>query len=85
MAGGAEMVARLREERELVPAAVAAHMNPAEPGCRYGDLSAFFEDAPATFVDVIHIDNEANQLIARRIARELLAWDALRSSTDSRR
>jgi hypothetical protein len=85
MSGGAEMVAGLREERGLVPAAIAAQINPATPGCRFGDLSDFFEDAPATFVDIIHIGDEANQLIARRVARDLLAWDALRSRAGARR
>jgi len=84
MSGGAAMVEGLREERGLVPAAVAAQVNSAEPGCRFGDLSNFFEDEPGTFVDIIHIGNQANQLIARRIAGELLAWDALRSNLDSR-
>jgi hypothetical protein len=85
MAGGAEMIAGLREERELVPAAVAAQLDPAAPGCRFGDLSDFLEDAPATFIDIIHIVDQANQPIARRIARELLAWDAFRSRVDSPR
>jgi hypothetical protein len=87
MSGGAEMVEGLREERELVPAAVAAQLAKTAAGarCQFGDLSAFFENAPATFFDIIHIGNEANQQIARRIARDLLAWDALRSSAGSRR
>jgi len=44
----------------------------------------FFENEPGTFVDIIHIGSQANQPIARRIAGELLAWDALRSNLDSR-
>ena len=86
-AGGAEMVEGLREERALVPAAVAAQpaMAAAATRCQFGDLSAFFENAPATFFDIIHVGNEANQRIARRIARQLLAWDALGSSAGSRR
>jgi hypothetical protein len=87
ISGGAAMVEGLREEGELVPAAVAAQPAMAAAGtrCQFGDLSAFFENAPATFFDIIHIGNEANQVIARRIARQLLAWDALRSSAGSRR
>jgi lysophospholipase L1-like esterase len=85
ISGGAEVVEGLRDERRLVPPAVAAQLNPAEAGCRFSDVSDLFEDAPATFTDVIHVTDEANQLIGRRIARELLAWDALRSNLDSRR
>jgi len=79
MSGGAEMVAGLREERELVQSALAAQMKLAAPGCRFSDVSGFFADAPATFVDIIHIGNAANRMIARRMARDLLEWDALRS------
>ena len=78
MSGGAEMVEGLREERRLVPAAISAQMNPAEAGCRFSDVSDLFQDAPAAFTDVIHVTDAANQLIARRIARELRVWDALR-------
>jgi len=78
MSGGAEMVEGLREERRLVPAAISAQMNPAEAGCRFSDLSDLFQDAPATFTDVIHVTDAANQLIARRVVRELRVWDALR-------
>jgi hypothetical protein len=85
ISGGAELVEGLREERRLVPPAVAAQMNPAEAGCPFSDVSDLFEDAPATFTDVIHVTDGANQLIGRRIARELLAWDALRLRTQARR
>ena len=78
MSGGTEMVEGLREERRLVPAAISAQMNPAEAGCRFSDLSDLFQDAPATFTDVIHVTDAANQLIARRVVRELRVWDALR-------
>jgi lysophospholipase L1-like esterase len=81
ISGGDQMIAGLREERGQVPAAVAAQLAAvrAEAGCRFGDLSDFFENAPNTFVDIIHIESQANALIAGRIARELLGWDALRS------
>jgi lysophospholipase L1-like esterase len=79
MSGGAEMVEGVRDERRLVPAAVAAKMNPAEAGCRFADVSDLFEDEPATFTDVIHVKDEANRVIARRIADELLSWNALQS------
>ncbi|HXW24866.1 MAG TPA: hypothetical protein VEK73_08980 [Xanthobacteraceae bacterium] len=85
ISGGADMVEGLREERKLVPPAVAARMNPAGPGCRFTDVSGFFENAPGTFIDIIHIDNEANQSIARRIAGDLLAWEALRWSAGLQR
>jgi hypothetical protein len=85
MSGGAEAVEGLREERRLVPAAISAQMNPAEAGCRFSNVSDLFEGAPATFTDVIHVTDEANQLIGRRIARELVAWDALRLHTQARR
>jgi lysophospholipase L1-like esterase len=78
MSGGAEMVAGLREERRLVPAAISAQMNPAEAGCRFSDVSDLFEDAAAVFTDAIHVTDAANQRIARRIASELRAWNALR-------
>jgi hypothetical protein len=74
MSGGAEMIEGLREERRLVPAAVSAQLNPAEDRCRFADVSDQFEDAPATFTDIIHVTDEANRLIARRIARDLIAW-----------
>lgn len=83
--GGAEMVEGVRDERRLVPAAVAAKMNPADAGCRFGDVSSLFEDEPATFTDVIHVKDEANRIIARRIAGELLSWNALQARAQSRR
>jgi hypothetical protein len=64
----------LREERRQVPAAVSAQLNPAEDPCRFADVSDQYEDAPATFTDIIHVTDEANGLIARRIARDLVAW-----------
>ena len=84
--GGEQMIAGLREQRGQVPAAVAARLAAvhADAGCRFGDLSDSFENAPNTFVDIIHIDSRANALIAGRIARELLDWDALRSGAGSR-
>jgi lysophospholipase L1-like esterase len=87
MSGGDQMIASLREQRGQVPATVATQLAAvhAKAGCRFGDLSDFFENAPNTFVDVIHIDSQASSLIASRIARELLGWDALRSSAGSRR
>jgi len=78
MSGGAETIDGLREERRLVPAAISARMNPAEGGCRFSDVSDSFEDAPATFTDAIHVTDAANHLIARRIARDLRGWNALR-------
>ena len=80
------MIAGLREQRGQVPAAVAARLAAvhAEAGCRFGDLSDSFEHAPSTFVDIIHIESQANALIAGRIARELLGWDTLRSSAGLR-
>jgi lysophospholipase L1-like esterase len=78
MSGDAEMIDGLREERRLVLAAISAQMNPAESGCRFSDVSDLFEDTPAVFTDAIHVTDAANQLIARRIARELRVWDALR-------
>lgn len=85
MSGGAEVVAGARDERGQVPAAVAAKMNPSQAGCRFGDVSSLFEDEPATFTDVIHVKDEANRVIARRIADELLSWNALQSRAQSRR
>jgi lysophospholipase L1-like esterase len=76
MSGGGEMLDGLREERRLVPAAISAEMNRGEAGCRFSDVSDLFEDAPAVFTDAIHVTDAANQLIARRIARELRVWDA---------
>jgi hypothetical protein len=84
MSGGAEMVEGLREQRQLVPPAIAAHMTPAEAGCRFDDVSRLFEDEPATFTDMIHVKDEANRIVARRIADELLPWNALRSLAPSR-
>jgi lysophospholipase L1-like esterase len=84
MSGGAEMVAGLRDERRLVPAAVAAKMNRSEAGCRFGDVSNLFEDEPATFTDVIHVTDEANRVIARRIAEDLLPWSVLQLLAQSR-
>jgi hypothetical protein len=60
-------------------------MNLAEPGCRFGDVSSLFEDEPATFTDVIHVKDEANRIVARRIADELLSWNVLQSLAQSRR
>lgn len=37
-------------------------------------MSGAFADAPATFTDAIHVTDEANRLIGRRIARDLIAW-----------
>jgi hypothetical protein len=85
MSGGAEMVEGVRDERRLVPAAVAGKMNPAEAGCRFGDVSNLFEDEPATFTDVIHIKDEANRVVARRIVDDLLSWNLLQSRAQSRR
>jgi lysophospholipase L1-like esterase len=79
MSGGAEMVDGLREERRLVPAAVAAQMNPAGAECRFSDVSDLFQNAPAVFTDAIHLTDAANRLIAQRIARELRVWDFLRT------
>ena len=86
MSGGQKMVEGLREQRGWVPAAVAAQPAMAAAGtrCRFADLSDFFANAPETFADIVHIGNQANQSIARRIARDLLAWDALRSGAGSR-
>jgi lysophospholipase L1-like esterase len=85
MSGGTEIVEGVREERRLVPAAVAAQMNPAEAGCRFSDVSSLFENESATFTDVIHVKDEANRVIARRIADELLSWDALQTQAQSQR
>jgi len=85
MSGGLEVIEGLREERRLVPAAIAAQLHPVEGGCRFSDVSATFEDAPETFTDVIHITDAANWLMGRRIASEISAWDALRAKHASRR
>jgi lysophospholipase L1-like esterase len=85
-AGGDVMVPGLREQRALVPPAVAAQF-PApsvEAGCRFGDLSGLLENEPAAFSDAIHVDNKSNQLIGRRIAEDLLAWPALRANASAR-
>lgn len=86
MSGGQKMVDGLREQRGWVPAAVAAQPAMAAAGtrCRFADLSDFFANAPETFADIVHIGNQANQSIARRIARDLLAWDALQSGAGAR-
>ena len=85
ISGGAEVVAGLREQRQLVPTAIAAQMNVADARCRFGDVSSLFEDEPATFTDVIHVKDDANRIIAQRIADELLSWGAFRSLAQSRR
>jgi hypothetical protein len=84
--GGDAMVQGLREQRALVPQAMAMQF-PApsvEAGCRFGDLSGFLENEPDAFSDAIHVDNKSNQLIGRHIAADLLAWPALRSSGSAR-
>jgi hypothetical protein len=85
-AGGDLMVPGMREQRALVPQAVAAQF-PApsvEAGCRFGDLSGLLENQPTAFSDAVHVDKEANQLIGGRIADELLAWPALRANVSAR-
>ncbi|HEY6254946.1 MAG TPA: hypothetical protein VIY51_04045 [Xanthobacteraceae bacterium] len=81
VAGDAEKVRGLREQRALVPSVVGARMQADGAGarCRFTDLSGLLEGEPAAFWDEIHIDNAHNQLIGRRIADELLEWGALRS------
>jgi hypothetical protein len=78
--GGEEIAHGLREQRALVPPTVAARLQATAvgQGCRFHDLSGIFEDDPTGFFDHIHVDNAHNQVIGRRIANELLAWDALR-------
>jgi hypothetical protein len=85
-AGGDLMVPGMREQRALVPQAVAAQF-PApsvEVGCRFSDLSGLLEDQPTAFSDAVHVDKEANQLIGGRIADGLLAWPALRPNISAR-
>jgi hypothetical protein len=84
--GGDVMVRGLREQRDLALQAVGAQF-PApsiEAGCRFSDLSGLLENEPAAFSDAVHVDNKSNQLIGRRIAEDLLAWPALRSSGSGR-
>ncbi len=84
--GGDVMVQGLREQRDMVPRAVAAQfpVPPTEPGCRFGDLSRILEDDAAAFTDAIHVDNKSNHLIGERIAEDLLAWPSLRAKTSAR-
>jgi hypothetical protein len=84
--GGDEMVRGLREQRALVPQAMAAQFPaPAvEAGCRFSDLSGLLENQPTAFSDAVHVDKDANQLIGGRIADELLAWPALRANGNAR-
>ena len=80
MSGGADIVRNLREQRNLVPGAMAARLSDVRPGagCRFVDLSGMFEDAGTErFWDLIHVDNDGNRLIGRRIAEDILAWGAL--------
>jgi lysophospholipase L1-like esterase len=84
--GGDEMVRGLREQRVLVPQAMAAQF-PApsiEAGCRFSDLSGMLENKSTAFSDAVHVNREANQLIGGGIADELLAWPPLRTKTGPR-
>jgi lysophospholipase L1-like esterase len=78
MSGGEEIVRNLRGQREAVPGAVSRTL-PAPPvgsGCHFDDLSGMFEQQGSErFWDYIHVDNQGNLLIGRRIAEDLLAWD----------
>jgi hypothetical protein len=81
--GGDELVRELREQRAMALQAVAAQL-PApsvEAGCRFGDLSKLLENQPTAFSDIIHVDNNANQLIGQRVADDLLAWPTLTALT----
>jgi lysophospholipase L1-like esterase len=80
MSGGKELVQNLREQREWIATAVAQRLPSAAAGagCRFVDLSGMFEERGSElFWDIIHVDNRGNQRIGRRIADDLLAWDAL--------
>jgi lysophospholipase L1-like esterase len=84
--GGDIMIQGLREQRALVPQAVAAQF-PApslKAGCRFGDLSGLLENDSAAFSDAAHVDNKSNQLIGRRIADDVLAWPTLRAKGGAR-
>lgn len=83
--GGHDRVSSLREQRSLTLQTVGAQFPPSvENGCRFGDLSGILEDRPAAFADALHVDEEANQLIGQRIAKELLAWPNFRSASMTR-
>jgi hypothetical protein len=75
------------EERAGVRAAFANGIPPNEqdPGCRFNDLSGIFAQQGSEYYwDLIHVDNRGNRVIGSQIAKDLLAWDALRSRVAER-
>jgi hypothetical protein len=72
------------EERAGVLAAFANGIPPnqQDPGCRFSDLSGLFAQQGSEYYwDLIHVDNRGNRVIGSRIAKDLLAWEVLRSKT----
>lgn len=79
LANGEQFIKYMREMRDSVLAAAPARLLEAAPAsaCRFSDLSRLFEnDGSEHYWDFIHIDNRGNQLVGRRIAEELVGWQA---------
>jgi lysophospholipase L1-like esterase len=84
---GGQLTQGMLEERAGVRVAFANGIPPDEqdPGCRFNDLSDIFAQQGSEYYwDLIHVDNRGNRVIGSQIAKDLLAWDALRSRVAER-
>ena len=84
---GRQLTQGMLEERTGVLAAFENGIPPTEQdlGCRFNDLSGIFAQQGSEYYwDLIHVDNRGNRVIGSRIAKDLLAWEALRSKVAAR-